>query len=158
MSDRGIFVTALLTAVFIVAGAFVLPQFFYFELAKSTIFIAIAVLVFFGEDRYSYMLAAVATLLWFIVDIVGGIFFQDFGVLFAYLTRRGIPPLSTPLDGFARLMGILLVILAVRAWRKQVPEKFFGKTFGICLVISLIFVGVVAGLYFRALHSGVQGP
>ena len=50
MSDRWMFVTAFSTVVLIVAGAFAIPQFFVYELIKSSIFVAIAVLVFFGED------------------------------------------------------------------------------------------------------------
>ncbi len=153
MPDRWVFLTAFLTAILIVAGAFVLPAFFIFELAKSTIFIAVAVMVFFGEDRYSYMLAAIAPVLWFLTDIVGGVFIDDFRVLLAYLAQRQIPALDTPLHGFSRLMAIGLVVVSVRAWRKQVPEKFFGKTFGVCLVISFLYAGAVAALYFRSLHG-----
>ncbi len=148
MSDRGVFVAAFLTAVLIVAGAFVLPQFFSFELAKSTIYVATAVMVFFGENRYSYMLGIIAPPLWFFVDILGGIFFRDFRVLFDYITRKGISPLDTPLHALARLMAILLVIVSVRAWRREVSEKFPGKTFWTGLVVSLIYAGLVAVLYF----------
>ncbi len=153
MSDRWVFLTAFLTAILIVAGAFVLPQFFIFELAKSTIFVAIAVLVFFGEDRYSYMLAAIAPVLWFLADIVGGVFFDDFRVLLAYLVRGQTAALDSPLHALSRLMAIVLVVLGVRAWRKQVPERFFGKTFAICLVISLVYAGTVAALYFRSVRG-----
>ena len=50
MSNRWVFLTAFLTATFLVAGAFALPPYFYFELVKSSIFIAIAVLVFEDEN------------------------------------------------------------------------------------------------------------
>lgn len=96
MSDRNVFVAAFLTAVFIVAGAFTLPQFFFFELAKSTIYLAIAILVFFGEDRFSYALGMIAAMVWFVVDIMGGIFFHDFRVLFDYLAGRGLHPWRHP--------------------------------------------------------------
>lgn len=158
MPDRWVFLTAFLTAILIVAGAFVLPEFFIFELAKSTIFVAIAVMVFFGEDRYSYMLAVIAPVLWFLTDIVGGVFFDDFRVLLAYLAQRQTPALETPLHGFSRLMAIVLVVLGVRAWRKQVPEKFFGKTFAVCLMISFLYAGAVAALYFRAVHVAGARP
>ena len=146
MSDRGVFVVAFLTVVFIVAGAFALPQFFFFELAKSSVYLAIAVLVFFGDNRYSYMLGIVAPPLWFLADLLVGVF-RDFAVLVNYLLMKGVPPLDTPLHGLARLAAILLVILSFRAWRKEVPEKLFGKTFGICLGISLAYV-VVLGVWY----------
>jgi hypothetical protein len=151
MSDRGVFITASLTAVLIAAGAFVHPQFFYFELVKSVIYIAIAVLVFFGEDQYSYMLGIVTPPLWFLVDIMGGIFFRDFRTLLDYFTRSGVAPLDTPLNALGRLAGILLVITSVRAWRREVPERFPGKTFWACLAVSVVYLVVVTGLYLRTL-------
>jgi hypothetical protein len=53
LSNRWVFLAAFLTVTFIVAGAFSLPQVFYFELVKSSIFMAIGVMVFSGENRYS---------------------------------------------------------------------------------------------------------
>jgi hypothetical protein len=148
MSDRGVFVATFLTVVLIVAGAFALPQLFFFDLAKSTIYIAIGVLVFFGEDRYSYMLGMIAPLLWFLADILFGGLFRDFAVLVNYLEIKPVGILDTPLHGAARLTAILLVILSYRAWRKEVPERFFGKTFGICLAISLAYAIVVGAWYY----------
>jgi len=158
MSDRGVFLTAFLTAVLIIAGAFVLPQFFYFELAKASIYIVISVLVYFGEDKFSYMLGIIAPPLWFIIDILGGIFFDDFRVLFDYLARKGVPALDTPLHAVARLMAILLFIASLRSWRKQVPERFLGKTFWICLVISLIYAGTLALIFVRILATTGRKP
>ena len=147
MSDRGVFVAAFLTVVLIVAGAFALPQFFFFELAKSTIFIAIGVLVFFGEDRYSYMLGIVAPPIWFLADILVGGFLHEFGVLASYLTVKEIGPLDTPLHALARLAGVLLVVLSYRAWNKEVTEKLFGRTFQISLVVSLAYAAALAAWY-----------
>jgi len=147
MSDRGVFVAAFLTVVLIVAGAFALPQFFFFELAKSTIYIAIGVLVFFGEDRYSYMLGMLAPPLWWLADIIVGGFFQDFVVLFSYLAMKEIGALNTPLHALARLASLLLVVLSYRAWNKQVPEKLFGKTFQVCLGISLAYAVILGAWY-----------
>lgn len=57
MADRKVFTAAMFTAVLLLAGAFVLPRsFFLFELAKSSIYFAVAALVYYAEDRYGYML------------------------------------------------------------------------------------------------------
>lgn len=149
MSDRGVFTAAIVTAVLILAGAFVLPQFFFFESAKALIFVAIAVLAFYGEDRYSYMLGIVFPPLWFIVDIVVGALGQDFRVLLDFVSGHFGSPLNTPLHGLARLTVIVLFILSVRAWRKQVPEKFLGKTFWSGVVISLVYIGLLTLWYLR---------
>src|SRR5215472_11629330 len=106
MSDKRVFTAALTTAILIVAGAFTFHQFFAFDLAKSSIYIAIAVLVYYGENRYSYMLGIIAPPLWFVVDILGGIFFHDFRVLYNYICAYGIAPLDTPLHGLARISAI----------------------------------------------------
>ena len=74
MPDRWVFFVAFLTAVLVVAGAFVIPEFFAYELVKSLIYLAIAMLVFFGENKFSYMLGIVAPPLWFILDILNILF------------------------------------------------------------------------------------
>ena len=154
MSNRWVFLAAFLTATFMVAGAFALPPLFYFELAKSLIFIAIAVLVFFGEDRFSYMLGTVSPPLWFLVDLLAGGFISDFSVLFSYMGGQGVSPLSTPLDGVARLSAILLFAVSLAAWRREVNERFWGKTFWTCLIISVVYVGILTMWYLRLFPAG----
>ena len=158
MSDRWVFVTAFLTVVLIIAGAFAIPEYFVFELLKSLIYVAIAVMVFFGEDQYSYMLGIVAPPLWFILNILLGGFFSEFRVLWNFITLQPLPKVATPLHGLAILLGIVLVILSARVWRKQVPQPFLGKTFGVCLVISLAYIGILAGWYFQAIPRGAGIP
>lgn len=147
MSNRWVFLSAFLTAVLIVAGAFTLSQFFYFELTKAIIFVAIAMLVFFNEDQYGYMLGIVFPPVWFIVDILLGSFFNDFSVMFHYLGGKGIGALASPADGFARLSAIFLFFFALHAWRKEVPEKLIGKTFWISLAISVAYVSLLGVWY-----------
>jgi hypothetical protein len=157
MSDRGVFTAAIVTAVLILAGAFVLPQLFFFESAKALIFVAIAVLVFFGEDSYSYMLGIVFPPLWFIVDIVIGAFRDDFRVLLDFVAGNPSSQLNTPLHAVARLTAVVLFAVAVRAWQKQVPEKFLGKTFWVCLVICLAYIGVLTLWYTRLFSNAGAG-
>jgi len=147
MSDRGIFVTAFLTVVLIVAGAFAIPEYFPFELLRSLIFVAITVMVFFGDNKYSYMLGAVAPTLVMLLNMLLGGFFDEFAVLWASVTMQSLPVLDTPLHGLAIITMVLLVVLSIRAWRKEVTERFFGKTFGVCLGISLANVAVLAAWY-----------
>jgi hypothetical protein len=146
MSDRGVFVTAFTTVVLIVAGAFALPQFFPFELIKSLIFVAIAILVFFGEDRYSYMLGIVAPVVGWVVNIITGGFFDEFAILWSSVTMKSVPPLETPLHGLAILTQVLLLALSWRAWQKEVTGPFFGKVFGVCVVIAVAHA-IVMGIY-----------
>jgi hypothetical protein len=148
MSDKWVFLIAFLTAIVIVAGAFAMPQYFSFELLKSLIFIAIALLVFFGEDRFSYMLGMVAPILGFVLNILWGGFFSDLKVLFNALTGKPNPPMSTPLYGLATLLEIVLIIVCYRAWHKQVPEQFFGRTFWISLLISLGYLAILVGWHY----------
>jgi hypothetical protein len=145
MADRWVFLTAFSTVVLIVAGAFAIPEYFSFELIKSLIYVVIAILVFFGEDRFSYMLGIVAPVLGFILNIVMGGFFREFSVLWDWIMTRSVPKVDTPLHGLAILSEITLVVLCFRLWRKQIPEKLFGKTFGICLGVSLAYSFLLVG-------------
>jgi len=147
MSDRWVFLIAFLNVIVIVAGAFAMPHYFTFDLLKSLIYLAIALLVFFGEDRFSYMLGIVAPPLRFILAILLGGFFGEFKVLFDALTGKPSLPLDTPLHGLSILLEILLMIVCYRAWRKQVTEKFIGKAFWISLGVANAFVVVLAGWY-----------
>lgn len=138
-----------------VAEAFALPQLFFFELAKSSIFITIGVLVFFGENHYAYMLGTVFPPLWFLVDILAGGLTNDFQVLFAYLGGKSIDQGSTPLDGFARMAAMFLFIGSLQAWRREVAGPFWARAFWSCLIVSLAYVGVLAFWHsqlFPAMH------
>lgn len=158
MADRWVFVTAFLTAVLIVAGAFAIPEYFSFELIRSLIYVVIAVMVFFGEDRFSYMLGITAPVLGFILNILLGGFFREFRVLWDSIIAKSMAKVDTPLHGVAILMEIVLVVLCLRLWRKQVPEKLFGKTFGICLGISGAYVVILAGWFFHEFPTVGQLP
>jgi len=148
MSDRWVFVAAFLTVVLIIASAFVIPPLFTLEFLKCSIFVGISILVFFGEDRFSYMLGIVAPLLLIVLETLLGGFFRNFSTLFSWISGRTIPPTDTPLFALTTLSEIALIVFSVRVWRRQVNEKFFGKTFVICLVISLIYIGAMAAWYF----------
>ena len=133
----------------VVAGAFAIPALFIYHLIASTIFLVIAVLVFFGEDKFPYMLGMIAPILWIIFSLLSGGFFKDFGVLFGSLAGKSSGPFDTPLHGFAILSGLMLIVFSARAWRKQITEKMFGKTFITALIVALVWVGVVALWQFR---------
>lgn len=157
MADRKVFTAAMCTAVLLLAGAFVLPRFFFFfELAKSSIYFAIAALVYYAEDRYGYMLGMIAAPVWFFVDWMAGTLGNDFRVLAHYVAGRSIAPGETPLHGLARLAAIVLFVASVHAWRKEVPEKVLGKTFWRGLVVALVYVGALTAWYFSS-FSGAGG-
>lgn len=152
MSDRGVFVVAFTTVVLFGAGAFAIPQFFPFELLKSLIYVAIAIMVFFGENQYSYMLGILSPVVGWIAAIITGGFLHEFEVLFASVAMKPISPLDTPLHGLALIAQALLAVLCWRAWNKEVPLPFLGKVFGICLAIAAGHALVVF-LYFVKLVS-----
>ncbi len=158
MSDRSVFLTAFLAVILLVAGAFAIHEYFYFELLKSTMFVVIAVMVFFGENRFSYMLGMTAPALAFILNLLLGGFFDEFVVLWNFITGQLMARVDTPFHGLAILTIATMSILCFRAWRKQVPEKLFGKTFGICLAISFAYIGIVLFAYLRTVPSGAPMP
>jgi hypothetical protein len=156
MSDRWVFLAAFVTLVLAVAGAFTIPEFFFYELLTATIFVVVAVMVFFGADKFPYMLGMIAPVLWFIFDLLVGSFFRNFKVLFTFLGGKPLRPLDTPLHGFALLTALLLLIFSARAWRKQVTDKFLGKTFVTALVVALIWIGLLAAWEFHMMSTGVR--
>ena len=155
MSDRWVFLFAFLTLVLVVASAFSIPEFFAYELLTSTIFVVIAVMVFFGEDKFPYMLGMTAPILWAVFSMLTGGFFRDLGVMFTFIVGRPTPQYDTPLHGFAILAGLALVVFSARAWRAQITEKFLGKTFTTATIIGLVWIGVLAVWQFRMISSGV---
>jgi hypothetical protein len=152
MSDRGVFVVAFTTVVLMGGGAFAIPQFFPFELLKSLIYVAIAILVFFGENQYSYMLGIVSPVVGWISTILAGGFLHDFKVLFASIAMKPISGLDTPLHALALISQALLAVLSWRAWNKEVPHPFVGKALWTCLAIAVGHATVVF-LYFVKLVS-----
>ena len=151
MADRGVFVVAFLTVVLIIAGAFAVPEFFVYELLTATIFVVIGVMVFFGDDKFPYMLGIIAPIFWIVFKLLVGELRVDMHTLYRFFAEKPIAPLNTPLHGFSDLTALLLVALSANAWRKQVTEKFIGKTFVGALVVTLIWVGVLAVVGFSPL-------
>jgi hypothetical protein len=156
MSDRWVFLAAFVTLVLVVAGAFAIPEFFFYELLTATIFVVVAVMVFFGGDKFPYMLGMIAPVLWFVFDLLVGTLSRDFRVLFRFLSGKLTAPLDTPLHGFALLMAVVLLIVSARAWRKQVTDKFLGKTFVGALIVALIWIGLLAAWEFHMMSSGAR--
>jgi len=155
MADRKVFTAAMFTAVLLLAGAFALPRFFFFfELAKSSIYFGIAALAYYAEERYAYMLGMIAPPVWFFVDWMAGTLSNDFRVLARYSLGGSVAPLETPLHGLARLAAIALFVASVHAWRKEVPEKVFGKTFWRGLAVSLAYVVALTVWYFSSFSGG----
>lgn len=152
MSDRSVFVVAFTTVVLIGGSAFAIPQFFPFELLRSLIFVAIAMMVFFGENQYSYMLGILSPAVGWLAAILAGGFVRDFEVLFASIAMKPIGSLETPLRGLVLITQGLLAVLCWRAWNKEVPLPFIGKAFWTCLAIAVGHAAVVF-LYFVKLVS-----
>ncbi|MGH9400984.1 MAG: hypothetical protein ACRD2P_02625 [Terriglobia bacterium] len=151
MSDRGIFALSFATAVFILAGSYFQPQLLRLDTAQSTIFIAIAALVYFGENRYSYMLGTVCPPLWYLVEIFAGTWVYDFRMVFNFFRGTSNLPLDKPLDVLAWLAAAVLCFRSLSAWRREVPEHFVGKPFWVCLLISLAYIGVLSLWYLDLL-------
>lgn len=156
MSDRWVFLSAFLTLVLVVASAFALPVLFMYELLKSTIFVVIAVMVFFGEDKFPYMLGMIAPILWVVYGALNGTLFSELAGMFRFLGGKPSGPLETPLHGFAILGGLVLVILSAIAWRKQVTDRLLGKTFAAAAVVGLIWIAILVAWQMHMLSGGVR--
>jgi len=61
-----------------------------------------------------------------------------------FLSGKPSGPMETPLHGFAILAALALVLVSGRAWRRQVTDRFLGKTFALAAVVSLVWVAAIA--------------
>ncbi|HEV2501335.1 MAG TPA: hypothetical protein VGY31_17320 [Terriglobia bacterium] len=150
-ADRGIFALSFATALLILAGSYFQPQLFNLDAAQSTIFIAIAALVYYNENRYSAMLGMVCPPLWYAVEIFAGTFLYDFHIVFNFFRGTSNLPLDKPLNVLAWIAAAILCFRSLHAWRREIRERFLGKTFWICLAISLAYIGVLALWYMNVL-------
>jgi len=98
----------------------------------------------------------IAPILWWIFSLLVGGLLGDLKEELAFVGGRPARAMETPLHGVALLMGLLLVIVAARAWRKQITEKFLGKTFAVALVVGLVWVGVLGGWMSHMMSSGAR--
>lgn len=135
MSDRAIFRLSISTALLILASSYFRPQDFHFDALESTFFIAVAALAYFGENRFSYMLAALAPPLWWTAGIYTGALPGDFRIVVTFIAGTSNLPLDRPLSLLAWIDGAVLCAFGVRAWRREIQRP--GKAFWICLAISI---------------------
>lgn len=151
MTDRGTFALSIAAALVVLAGANFQPQFFHIDAIQSSMFIAIAALAYFGENRARAALGLLCPPLWFAVEILVGVWRYDFGIVFNYLRGTSNLPLDKPLNVLAWIAAAILCARSLRAWRKQTPKHSFDKTFWICLAFSLVWAAVMTLWYLNLL-------
>lgn len=104
-------------------------------------FIAIAALAYFGENRAAATMGMLCPPLWFAVEIFAGRWSYDFGIVFNFLRGASNLPLDKPLDVLAWIAAAILCVRSLRAWRKQAHS--LDKTFWICLAFSLAWAALM---------------
>lgn len=149
MSDRGTFALSLAVALLVLAGANSQPQFFHIDAIQSSMFIAIAALVYFAESLPAATMGMLCPPLWFAVEIFAGAWGYSFHIVFDFLRGTSNLPLDKPLNIAAWIAAAILCVRSFRAWRRQ--SASLDKTFWICLAFSLVWAAVMTLWYLNVL-------
>ena len=145
MANRAVFITSFLIATMILFAAFSLSQLFYFHLYESLIYVLIALMVFYGENRYSYMLGIVVPSVWLLVELLMGYFRDDVANFLLVVTRQEVLSYDSALHGAVSMLSVILLFYSLRVYCREVGRPGLGK--------SLAVSGGIAAIYFAILFS-----
>ena len=106
-------------------------QFILVHFYESLIYLAITVVLFYGENRWAYMLGMVTPIVWL--------------ALFFVLTRVQRPDFPASLLGVVILiLSVLMVVSCGARWRLEFAGLGRGwSTFLVCLGVVLIYYGAL---------------
>ena len=128
MSDRTVFASAFLVASLSLFGAFTIGQLFFFHFYEALIYVAIAIMVFYGENRYSYMLGIFVPGLSLLRGLImGGTIFREIGD-FLRLVFTLSAEHNAALYGGVYIFGIVLLVSSARAYRREVGKQGLKQT------------------------------
>ena len=143
MSNRAVFITSFLIGTMILFASFSLSQLFYFHLYESLIYVVIALMVFYGENRYSYMLGIVVPSFWLLKELLTGYFQNDVANFLRMVARQEDLSYGSALHGAVSMLSAILLFYSLRAYHREVGRPGLGK--------SLAVSGGIAAIYFAIL-------
>lgn len=158
MSNRAVFITSFLIATMILFAAFSLSQLFYFHLYESLIYVLIALMVFYGENRYSYMLGIIVPSIWLLVELLMGYFRDDVANFLLVITRHTVLSYDSALHGAVSMLSVLLLFFSVRVYRREVGRPGLGKSIAVSGGVAAIYFGILLSWFAFAISRGRALP
>ena len=134
------------------------PQFFFLHFYESLMYIAIALLLFYFEERWAYMLGIVAPAAWllmtFVVGRFGG-FIHQMGEVF-----RGEAP-SYPaflLGGIVSILSLAMIVACTYRWKREFAGLGKGpSTFFVSAGIVAAYYAVLAIWFWQSASAVLDG-
>jgi hypothetical protein len=117
------------------------PNFFLIHLYQSILYIAILVLLFYMEDRWAYMIAMMASVVWLGLAYESGIL----GSAVRQLSQLRSASLTANLVGIAALTTALLAALMIASCSRHWTKEYSGL--GKLRSTFLVSFGIVAVYY-----------
>lgn len=125
------------------------PNFFLIHLYQSILYIAILVLLFYMEDRWAYMIAMMASVVWLGLAYESGIL----GGAVRQLSQLRSASLTTNLVGVAALTTALLAALMIATCRRHWMKEYSGlgklrSTFLVSFAIVAVYYGTLLRFFW----------
>ena len=158
MSNRAVFVTSFLIATVILFAAFSLSQLFYFHLYESLIYVLIALMVFYGENRYSYMLGIIVPTFWLLGELLTGYFRDDVANFLLVVTRQTVLSYDSALHGAVSMLSAILLFYSLRVYRREVGRPGLGKSLAVSGGIAAIYFAILLSWFAFAISRGRALP
>ena len=158
MSNRAVFVTSFLIATVILFAAFSLSQLFYFHLYESLIYVLIALMVFYGENRYSYMLGIIVPTFWLLGEFLTGYFRDDVANFLLVVTRQTVLSYDSALHGAVSMLSAILLFYSLRVYRREVGRPGLGKSLAVSGGIAAIYFAILLSWFAFAISRGRALP
>ena len=158
MSNRAVFVTSFLIATVMLFAAFSLSQLFYFHLYESLIYVLIALMVFYGENRYSYMLGIIVPTFWLLGELLTGYFRDDVANFLLVVTRQTVLSYDSALHGAVSMLSAILLFYSLRVYRREVGRPGLGKSLAVSGGIAAIYFAILLSWFAFAISRGRALP
>jgi len=130
------------------------PNFFLVHLYQSILYIAILVMLFYMEDRWAYMIAILASVVWLGMAYATGILgsaLRQMGELrggTATANAVGFIALSTA------LIAVLMTVFAGKHWQAEYAGRGKGRsTFLVSLGIVAVYYGILITLFWEMIPN-----
>jgi hypothetical protein len=130
-------------------------QFLLVHLSESLIYIAIALMLLFFEDRWAYMFGMVAPAAWLLLTVVTSAFGEPMRQMSRILLAE--EPNYTPfaLGVVVSMLSVAMIVVCAYRWKREFAGLGKGRsTFLVSVGIVTVYYGVMAVWFWRSTAVG----